>query len=404
MTEFQKYICVLAFGELSLFELARLRDSGILDFKIVVGSKSTAALICTTAVAKQLAKRAGGIYKIGRICGETPDTLAGCLPLPDSNKFNWTISSYQCTPESLEETKDSVAQILREASLGKARFVSPDYRGKEFELRLSDLLKNILVEETGKKVSGLDIIVDCSLGSAQYGYTEFPSDVESFRERDLNRPYQDPTVTLGPRLARTLVNLLGLPPGKIVLDPFCGLGTILQEGLSVGLNVKGIDISSTEITKCRENLEWFRNRFKISSKLFSKVIRGDSLEPDSFLDLARADAIATEPILVPKLERNLPAEKTKEIISVASSKYSAAFRTFASLLKPGDRVSIVAPELIDDRGKGHSIDLRNIAPDYGFVLEQSSNPRRENPCSVPTTKKKIIRRQVYLWRYDPKVS
>jgi hypothetical protein len=403
LSETQKFVCVLSFATLSWLELSRIRDSGILDFQILASSKNSVLIQCQLETAKQLAKRTGGIFKVGKVCGTSPETLQDCLPLPDVNKFNWTISGYECSPGTLELTKDIVAQILKDASLGKGRFIHPDLVGEDSELKLSDLLKNVLIEERGKRVQGIDVIVDCSLGGSHYGYTQFLSDIAGFKERDLNRPFQDPTATLSPRLARTLVNLCGLPQGKTLLDPFCGVGTILQEGLFLGLNVVGIDISSSEVTRCRENLAWFRTQFKVSPKVFSKISRGNSLRSGP-LGLPRADGIATEPILIPKLENNPSSKEASEIISMASEKYQEAFRAFSTLIVPEGRVSIVAPELIDDRGKSHPIDLNGIAPNYGFALSRTGDSKVENPCGVPTTKKKIIRRRVYLWKFDPRAS
>jgi tRNA G10 N-methylase Trm11 len=403
LSEVQKYVCVLSFATLSWLELSRIRDSGILDFQILASSKNSVLIQCQPETAKRLASRTGGIYKVGKVCGTSPESLQDCLPLPDTNKFNWTISGYECDPGTLELTKDIVAQILKDASLGKSRFIHPDVVSGDSELKLSNLLRNVLIEEKGKRVPGVDVIVDCSLGGIYYGYTQFPSDIVGFKERDLSRPYQDPTATLSPRLARTLVNLCGLPQGKTLLDPFCGLGTILQEGLLLSLNVVGIDISSSDVARCRENLDWFRRQFKVSSKVSSKISRGNSLR-SGYLDLPRVDGIATEPILIPTLERNPSSEKASEIISTASEKYREAFRAFSTLLLPGGRVSIVTPELIDERGRSHPIDLNSIAPDYGFALNRVGDSKVENPCSVPTTKKKIIRRRVYLWKFDPRAS
>ncbi|HYB04170.1 MAG TPA: hypothetical protein VED17_06900, partial [Nitrososphaerales archaeon] len=276
MSEVQKYLCILSFATLSWLELSRIRDSGILNFQILASSKNSVLIQCPSETAKQLAKRTGGIFKVGKVCGTSPETLQDCLPLPNTNKFNWTISGYECDADTLELTKDIVAQILKEASLSKARFIRPDLDGDDSELKLSNLLRSVLIEEKGKRVPGVDVIVDYSLGVVHYGYTQFPSDIAGFRDRDFSRPYQDPTATISPRLARTLVNLCGLPQGKTLVDPFCGLGTILQEGLLLGLNVVGIDISSSEVARCRENLDWFRRQFKVSPKASSRVIRGNS--------------------------------------------------------------------------------------------------------------------------------
>jgi len=397
LPEVQKYLCILSFAKLSLLELYELQVSGILHFQILASSENSVLIQCDTETAKHLATRGGGIYKIGSVCGNSPETLSSCLPLPESSKFNWTVSGYECNPHVFEEAKNTVSQILKDASLGKSRFIRPDSSAEETELKITDLLRNVLIDEEGKRVRGLDVIVDCSLDEVCYGYTQFTSNLESFRERDFGRPYQDPTVTLSPRLARILVNLCGLQRGKTILDPFCGLGTIPQEALLLGYNTVGIEISSSVVTRCRENLDWLRNRFQVSPKLSSKILRGNAfnLEPSV---LPRVDAIASEPILLSKLERNPSSEKAEEMIRAASEKYRLAFRAFSSILRPEGKVSIVAPELIDDHGKPHGIGIEILAAELGFVLDHPTDSHVENPCSVSTTKRKIIRRKVYLFR------
>src|SRR6185436_19209813 len=52
--------------------------------------------------------------------------------------------------------------------------------------------------------------------------------------------------------------------GEAILDPFCGIGTIVQEGLLLGYRVIGSDINKTAIKGSEQNLEWFRNRYKIA--------------------------------------------------------------------------------------------------------------------------------------------
>ena len=201
-----------------------------------------------------------------------------------------------------------------------------------------------------------------------------------------------------------LVNLCGLQKSQTLLDPFCGLGTILQEALLMGLNVIGVDISSAEIAKCRENLNWLKKRFNLSPKLSSNVIRGDTLKMKSS-DLPMVDAIATEPILIPRLDKNPNGAKAIEIIRTASGKYRDSFRAFTEILQPRGSVSIVAPDLIDDRGKSHGIDVAAVAAGFGFTLLQFPNdPGVHNPCVVPTTKRKIIQRKVYVMKYDRRVA
>src|SRR5579872_1873536 len=238
-----KFICVLSFAQLSLLELVRLKDSGQFPLEITTTSAQTAVVICDRDTAKRLAHASGGVFKIARVCGSSIGEIENCLPLPDEPKFSWTVSGYCCNPDDLESAKDFVSNLLKGASLGKSRFVRPKLEENISELKIVDLKKNILTDDHAK-LRGFDVVIDQCGGSPNFGYTEFLSDVDGFRERDMGRPYQDPTLTLSPRIARTLVSICGLKKGATVLDPFCGIGTILQEALVLGLNVVGVEISA----------------------------------------------------------------------------------------------------------------------------------------------------------------
>jgi tRNA G10 N-methylase Trm11 len=395
MQQNQNFLCIFSFGKFSLLELSRLQESPTFDFKILESSENSGLIECNLETAKRLARRSGGIYKVARICGESADDLLECLPLPDHSKFNWTVSGYACDTDLIEDTKTAVFEILKKGDVGKARFVRADSSDETTELKIADLSKNILTGDGGKRTSGLDVVVDRTLGRTRYGYTEFASDVEGLYERDFGRPFQDPTITMGTRLARTLVNLCSLDKGKTILDPFCGLGTILGEAMVCGFNVMGVEISFTQVGRCRENLDWVRSQYQISPKLSSKVVKADAMKLES-LRLPKIDAIATEPILLPKLERNETAVRSAELIRYVSEEYRCALRAFSIILAPGGVVSIVTPELIDDRGKPHGIDLAQISQEYGFQLISSNLAGVENPATLPTTKRKIIQRKVYL--------
>ena len=392
-----KFIGILAYAKLSLIELYRLQRSDFLNFDILFHSQQFVILSCSSEVARKIGTRSGGIFKIGRMCGSSITELLDTIPLPDRPKFNWTVSAYHCDEEILEETKDRFGEHLKRSSLGKARFIKPDPVGHGVELKISTLVNSILTGNMQRE-PGLDVIVACGSNERFYGFTKYASDVERFKERDFGRPYKDPTLTMSPRLAKTLVNLCCIARGRTVLDPFCGLGTVLQEALLLGYNVLGVEVSSAEVKRCRENLNWFANRFQISPKLNYKIIQGDAMELDS-LKLPRVDAIATEPILIPKLTANETAAKSEEILKQSGEKYAEAFRAFSEILNHGGVVSIVVPDLIDDRGKSHRMDLINLVREYGFVPVRLNFPGFENPCVVPTTKKKIIRRNIYLMQH-----
>lgn len=60
------------------------------------------------------------------------------------------------------------------------------------------------------------------------------------------------------RLARTLINIAGEnDKSKTLIDPCCGMGTVVLEGLALGYPIKGFDISRDISWKARNNLIHF---------------------------------------------------------------------------------------------------------------------------------------------------
>jgi tRNA (guanine10-N2)-dimethyltransferase len=63
------------------------------------------------------------------------------------------------------------------------------------------------------------------------------------------KQYNHPT-SIHPKLARAMINLSGQ---DTFIDPFCGAGGIVIEGLLMGLSASGSDINQFLITKAKEN-------------------------------------------------------------------------------------------------------------------------------------------------------
>jgi len=70
------------------------------------------------------------------------------------------------------------------------------------------------------------------------------------------RPFFHPS-TLYPKFARGLVNLSHVKEGEILLDPFCGTGSILIEASVIGINAIGMDISTKMCRGAVNNLKHF---------------------------------------------------------------------------------------------------------------------------------------------------
>ena len=73
-----------------------------------------------------------------------------------------------------------------------------------------------------------------------------------------DKPNQYSTA-LSTRLARAVVNIAVPHPDKIkAIDPCCGIGTVLIEALSMGIDIIGSDINPLVTGKARENIAHFQ--------------------------------------------------------------------------------------------------------------------------------------------------
>jgi len=71
-----------------------------------------------------------------------------------------------------------------------------------------------------------------------------------------NKPFVHPS-TMTPKLARCMVNLSRAKAGSIVLDPFCGTGSILIEAALIGCRILGTDIQRIMVKGALRNFLYF---------------------------------------------------------------------------------------------------------------------------------------------------
>jgi len=163
-----------------------------------------------------------------------------------------------------------------------------------------------------------------------------------FQKRDIQKPNQRVIFAMPPRLARIMVNLSACNKGKVLLDPFCGVGTILQEALLEKAAVIGIDKNSWCVEAAEENLEWLIQTYELHDTDF-RVLQGEVEQLAEKIGLEMVDSIVSEPDLGPAL-REVPtgpyAEKIMEKLEPLFSSYiEESYRT----LKTGGRLILVTP-------------------------------------------------------------
>jgi tRNA G10 N-methylase Trm11 len=402
-----EFVIVLAYGKVSVLELASLQDSRLFDFELLKVRDNVAQISATTLTALLLIKRLGGSYKIARIYSRSASDLVARVGLPYSDRFNWTVSCYNCEPDLPEQTKSEFLDLIKSKSIRKAKYLEPNLnqkseRDQDFsiqEMKVEDLDARILNPQDSTE-PGLDLVVVGSLESEPlYGITVGCSDVAGYKKRDFGRSYQDPTKTLSPRISRILVNLSVTVETKMLLDPFCGLGTILQEALICGYSVVGVDKSQAFLQKASSNLSWLKDEYHLSPKLRVNLVKSDARELER-RDIPSIDAIATEPILIPKFKENPTSAKSKEVLGGAIAVYRKSLSSMSAILaeKKG-RMTIVTPSIVDDRGNSHSLMLPLHA--YGSRLKlynpNLSGVRFDYPLKIESSKKRIVNRNVYVF-------
>ena len=136
-----------------------------------------------------------------------------------------------------------------------------------------------------------------------------------------------------------MINLAEISTDAIILDPFCGSGTILTEAMLIGYsNVLGSDISDKAIANAQKNIEWLKLKngklTKCNAILLSKCFPANSV-----------DAIITEPFLGPPLRDRETKEDLQKIVDELTQLYYASLNEFTKILKPNGVIIMIWPVL-----------------------------------------------------------
>ena len=184
-----------------------------------------------------------------------------------------------------------------------------------------------------------------------------------FQKRDVGKPVERRIFAMPPRLARIMVNLVSCTSGKTLLDPFCGVGTILQEALLSGARVVGVDLNPWCVKAARENLEWLMVEYGIKDSDFT-ILQGDARRLSS--RVRDIDCIATEPDLGPAL-RDVPTDAyAARIITKLEPLYFGFFEDAFDLLKTDGKLAVVTPYFQTRSGKPIMTRFDQKAEEIGF--------------------------------------
>ncbi|MBI4262299.1 methyltransferase domain-containing protein [Candidatus Uhrbacteria bacterium] len=344
---------------LSIAEITAVLTMRQIAWKNVTSSNEALILDVPKAVAIDIAWF-GGVIKIGTIITTTTVRLLirsdqkSFITLlhrsDDARRVQFGVSVYKGEQGVQVDTYRALGQrvgMMTKQALQQqgvsVRFVTSKER----------VLSSVIVTKEHLLEHGAEFVFIVTRDRVFVGATTAVQAFEEYGARDFGRPVSDArSGMLPPKVAKMMVNLTATSPRPsptrrggdvVILDPFCGSGTILQEALLLGYTVIGSDKSPSAIKDAKKNLTWLRNNFPVSQYPSFQVFQSDIRKLGDYVSPSSIDAIVTEPYLGPAL-RAIPTEdKLKPVLQELTQLYVDAFEIFSRIVKPGGRVVFIFP-------------------------------------------------------------
>lgn len=167
---------------------------------------------------------------------------------------------------------------------------------------------------------------------------------DAYSFRDEKRPYRDARLGMMPvKLVQILLNLAKIGPSCAVLDPFCGLGTTLQESLLLGAKAFGSDVQENVAEKAKKNLSWAVTELNPPSNIF-QIATADAAVVSETWGGKTFDGVVTEGYLGTPLKAEPSMEQIDANFDALEKVYLSFFKSLkGGLLKPNARVVVTMP-------------------------------------------------------------
>jgi tRNA G10 N-methylase Trm11 len=166
-----------------------------------------------------------------------------------------------------------------------------------------------------------------------------------------------------------MVNLSGCTPGKVLLDPFCGVGTVLQEALLARANVVGVDVNPWCVKASSENLQWLKSEYNLEDAEF-RIVQGDVGRLAEKVGQETVDCIVTEPDLGPALREVPTAPYAQKIIQKLEPLFFSLIEQAYMVLKKDGRLVLVTPYMISSSGQTVFMPIVDKLESSGFKILQ----------------------------------
>lgn len=350
------------------------------DIKNVEQTDKMLSFNCRSWNGQSLMNQLGGTVKLGNIIHTCPidkldANLIANLIAPASLKENAGRSlDFGLTVYGSQKFQRLPIQLKKEL---KARGYSVRWvTGKNSEpLSPAAVAKCKLTQ-----ASNADLCLSIANNTVFIGKTTHVQDADAWSKRDYDRPKRDSkNGMLPPKLARIMVNLAQTPDNGLLLDPFCGSGTILMEAAlaTSAKQIIGSDIESKQISYTDKNNDWLL-REKIISGTDHKRFRTfttDVRKLKKFIPSESIDTIVTEGYLGPLLQGNESPKQLKTNAEEVQNLWIDSLKALKPLLKNTATLIIITPTYKTKRGTA-SVDLTANLNELGYKKSKFVVPTR----------------------------
>lgn len=218
---------------------------------------------------------------------------------------------------------------------------------------------------------GTELVISYAEGAVRVGKVLAVQQLEEWSEYDYGRPARRiKEGMLPPKLARMMINIaLGSITHRqdtpLILDPFCGSGTVLFEAARIGCYATGVDISEDSVLSAWENLQWYARKTSEQKKPYSihpffdyfftksidkKSVRvGDATHIAALYSPESIDCIVTEPFMGRLIGEKLPYEVLKNRMKGLEKLYIGFLKSAHGILKPGGVIVFTEPFFMIDK-------------------------------------------------------
>lgn len=369
-----KYIFILGRDpELSMLEIISYLKKYNVSFKLVDFSSYALVLDFENLDLEKTIKELGGTLKICRVISEKLPSSINIDPKINSNKIDYSISYYGQPRIDLSKLNNLIKKELKSLGYRKVYYKPPK--------RTTYLMPT-------ETVKLLEKGIEFNVYSYFLGLTVAVSNPLEYEFRD-KRPVMDEKKLTSPRLAKILINLSGAKEGDLLLDPFCGIGSVMQEALLMNINAIGIDNDEQAVNATITNLKWFEKNFRFNAKW--RVYHQDSRLLSRSLK-ERPDVVATEPYMGEFFKR-LP--KTKEAIKVMEEVEPLYYSVLKELKKIGVKsIVFIVPRFVTSDNTLIRLDFEKIIKEVG--LRVLTPFEKINSPIVYRKRKGNIEREIYI--------